>query len=374
MPRPIDIDLRVRLKATVPKYTAVEVHRMFSAPSSFYIDRYGLERGKCAWLTSTTLGANDDSLSAVAYLTEAAHRPEPRIRYECIWRERHGGRRHAVAVEPPWTGKLIVGDRGKPSRAIYLQQVPRLVRQQGLRAAPGRVLVMGDMDRANLGFLAALAGDDVLMADLAAGDPHQAVADALGVERQVGKVANNALCGLAGPEGLRFALGEKGSAIGLDHATDLVRSWRARYAKSAALQDGFTQRVGYIAATNQGLCVRAPDGRRFTFDRAQVRGVVLKNGRSHGPKSIWSSLLRSMEGCALDFALNGLRKLRRHTDLTLVLPMFDGGVWSVPEEHAEEAVESVREALVAGLSAVGVTGTATAWSSTYWTEAPKETP
>ena len=282
-------------------------------------------------------------------------------------RERQGGRRHLIHI-PGQVDLRLVGKPPQAEGARWIQQIPRVVRHPGLRAAQGRVRVLGDIDAANLSFLAAVARDPVLQADIDAGDPHQQIADGLGVDRAVGKLMNNALVGLITPVGLRLALADKGFAVDDARAAKLHGAWWSRYAKAARVRDALRGRFDRARAEGRGVRITAPDGRSFTFSRSQVRGQRLGVAESTSWKSVFSSIWRAIEGTALDYALALLHRQRADLDLRLVVTMFDGLVYSSPADQVEVAREAVRDALVAGLAAVGVRGSASVSSGRYWAD------
>lgn len=76
---------------------------------------------------------------------------------------------------------------GREARGIFIPDTP------------GMCFVQGDYEKAELWGMAAMAGDDVMLADLASGDPYQRVADEAGTDRSTAK--NVLLAGqyLAGP-------------------------------------------------------------------------------------------------------------------------------------------------------------------------------
>jgi len=357
-------NLRRRLGATIPTYTTTEVRSWFAAAAPLYIDPDGLDQGITAWQATTTTTDLAERSPLISWLKDLAHTGRP-LSFSTVYRERQGGRRHLIHI-PGQVDLQLVGKPPQSQGAQWIQQIPRLVRRSGLRAAPGRVLILGDIDAANLSFLAAVARDPVLQADIDAGDPHQRLADGLGVDRAVGKLMNNALVGLITPVGLRMALADEGFAVDHARAVGLHNAWWSRYAKAAGLRDALRGRFDRAREEGRGVRIIAPDGRSFTFSRSQVRGQRLGVEESTSWKSVFSSIWRSIEGCVLDHALALLHRRRADLDLRLVITMFDGLVSSAPAGRVVEAETAVLDALVAGLAGVGVRGSASVSSGRCW--------
>jgi hypothetical protein len=123
------------------------------------------------------------------------------------------------------------------------------------------------------------------------------------------------------------------------------------------------------------LAIRYPDGRRFTFDAATVRGAAHRPGWAHlasredrllaSIRTTFSAIWRGLEATILDEALHRLQALRQD-GVRLVLPMYDGLLLTAPIEAAQTAVEQVGQALSGAMAAVGVPGHATVQVAPTW--------
>lgn len=378
------IDLPERLGCAVPRLSAARVRSFMGDPDRLVIDVEGFQAGYVAWRAEIKASPPDDNrlpwwartdarIASAERLIEMGRAGLP-LRYTSCWRERRGGRRY-VLVRPGVRGFELLSRRqwqalrGEP--AIWPQSISKTIRSVGLRAPQGKYLAQGDTKSAFLGFLAHLSGDEQMTADLAAVDLHRHVADQLGVARGVAKILNSLLVGLGGATAIQKHLRREGLEIDYAAAHRLKGSWWARYAAARAFRDELQRRYEGAQAANKGVRIIAPDGRGFSFSPAEVGGAVI-NDKEIGFPTVFSSLWRAIEGTVLDLAMERLQG----TKLRLVVPMFDGVVYTVPKAiKPEAAVKAVKEVLEESLWRVGVPGKATAMVDRYWVDEarkPKE--
>ena len=360
MPDVLDlIDLRRFASAAVPAYRKDEVLSWLQQPDHLVVDVPAFEVAYAAWRRdqqsrdrrTEQVPPWDQPEVRIALCDWVLDqgRAGRRLRYTTVRRERQGGRRYYLWIDD--ARKVEVFGRNLPKTYAgavvrYLQSIPKVVRRAGLRAADGRVLVQGDLDRANLRFLAAMSGDQVLADDLAHDDLHQRVADRLEVPRAVAKVINQSMVGLVGVPGLVDHLSSTGGPTGAACARQLKAAWWGRYAAADSFRQRLQERCGQAALEQRAVKITAPDGRSFRFSPTEVAGAPLPGGRSMGFPSVFSSIFRAIEGLVTDIALDCLSRRRGDLDLRLVIGMFDGLLYSAPADRGAEAAAAVQEASV----------------------------
>ena len=79
-----------------------------------------------------------------------------------------------------------------------------------------------------------------------------------------------------------------------------------------------------------------------------------------------SSLWRAVEGAVLDLTLSLLQPVQAATGLRLVLPMYDGALFAVPEQGADLGRRCVEAAFSTALAAAGVAAGVTAEVRPRW--------
>ena len=134
-------------------------------------------------------------------------------------------------------------------------------------------------------------------------------------------------------------------------------------------------RVAPVAAGGQALALCYPDGRRYTFDAATVRGAARRpawvhitqphQGLAAAFRTSFSAIWRGIEGAILDEAIHRIHALRPR-GLRLVLPIYDGLLLQVPVAHATELADLVEAALHEAMCAVGLSGGATVRVASTW--------
>jgi DNA polymerase-1 len=201
--------------------------------------------------TEQTLQLIDHDLARAleAYRDEKALGDYVHNLYEHAHGDRLYGTFRQVGTE---TGRM---SSGRPN----LQNIPkrRLEVRYVIRAAPGRVLVGADLDNVELRVLAAYAPGGRLESAFADGvDLHQQTADALGVERDVGKTINYAVMYGAGVPRIATQLG-----VERNEAKRILDRWYGAYPEVASLKAHLTRTVrrrGYLVSVL---------GRRHYFDQ-----------------------------------------------------------------------------------------------------------
>ena len=258
--------------------------------------------------------------------------------------------------------------------ALWLQQIPKVVRRVGVRAPPGRSLIQVDISHAFLQFLARWSGDPELLADLASKNYHEAVASRLGVLRPAAKTVNNAIVGLAEGSTISRHLAANGVQMSTAAAQALVNDWWRRYHHAAMLNQTADHWIRTAGLQGQPVQVVAPDGRRFSFSKKEVPGLELPNGhRKGGVRGIISSFWRAIEGAVMDLAIADLARYRDSHDLRFVLGMFDGLVYSAPEGVAEAYAPGLQRAVENAMARAALAGKATTTVHPYWwSKDPKE--
>ena len=177
------------------------------------------------------------------------------------------------------------------------------------------------------------------------------------------KVLNNATIGLAGAGELQRHMKLAGIEVTFDYAHQVRTAWWGRYAAAAALRDRLELAVASAAAQRQALQLIAPDGRALRFSPAEVAGATLPNGKIMGFTTIFSAIWRCIEGLVIDTAIE---QLAPSSQIKLVTGMYDGLVYTAPEDMADDAAKAVRDALVWAMWRVGVPGRVKARPDRFW--------
>lgn len=294
------------------------------------------------------------------------------IRFNCVWRNAKGLRRHYLHLDAPRRGGLL---RRAPKKGTgrWLQNIPKCIRKVGLRAPEGRVLVQVDIKSAFPTLMGHAAGDAVLLQDVG-GDFHDDVATALGIPRAVAKVINNGLVGLMGPEELHKQFLKAGLDATEEQAKSWHRAWWSRYAASrqliAVLRERWKQAVSKdprgLAYGLYPMVVIAPDGQQIRYSPAEVAGAPLPHGVRRGFPSMVSAVWQSIEATATDLAILDLHQHRDTIGLKLVLGTYDGLLYSAPVEHADEAEQLVGRAVETATSHLGYGARVETLSHEYW--------
>lgn len=356
------IDLR-RHGVVPPPVTAAQVRGWFAAPGRAHVLQAELQQV----LESPPAGSHPLEPRLKGLLRHRARLDRP-LMVDLAFRERQGGRRYLYTTDAAGRGFKLVG-RCPGGDRLHLQSIPRWVRRRVISAPSGRTFVLGDMQCAFPSFLASLADDDALRHDIASGDIHQAVADGIGTSRDIGKTLNNTLIGLAGVRGLSQNLREAGALESIvDQAGALRERWWARWSRAARFRDDVEHRVEDAARSRSAFKVIAPDGRTFSFSPAEVRGVQFSTRKAVSFLTIFSSLLRCIEGVLLDQATRDIMSSPLLPDVRLFITMYDGLLVTVPEEAEGDAKSVVHEALERAGNYYGYPVRARSWASRSWSD------
>lgn len=374
MSAPADLSLCRLLGSRVPSASCAEVDTWFADRAPLHVDHGALEAVLADWRADLPIDAEERARQAAAasLLVDAATRGAS-ITFNALSRKKQGGRRYAFKV-PGYSGPLILSQRGYKNLArprVLLQAVPRALRP-AVTPPPGLVFIDADIDRCFLAIAAALTGDVKLQADLA-DDIHQRVGDVLAAgapadrRRKLGKLVNNALVGGQTAYGLRQTLDEAGvhtgagAGVGYTTASKVRELWWARY---PAFRDFVAELHGAVrgrAASRQGFHVEAPDGRVFRFDRHELRGWKKGNaptdarlGIEAAARTVTSAVFRAIEGAILDRALQLMQPGSTQIGLRIAVPMYDGALFVVPADKAQERRALVSWAFRQALGDVGV--------------------
>ena len=217
------------------------------------------------------------------------------------------------------------GAAGRMTAQNGLHNLPAELRP-AVAAAPGHVFVRADLGQVEPRVLAAVSGDPAFAAATRADDLYAPVAQRLGVERAVAKVAvlaamygqrsgaaGEALKGLERAYPVAMALLDDAYAAGVRR--EPLRTWGGRLIRLdtvLAADVGAEQVAGYDAARG-----------RF------ARNAVIQGAAAELFKA-WAATVRATT---------------RDLDARIVLCLHDELLVHVPREHAEEASERVRTAL-----------------------------
>ncbi len=116
----------------------------------------------------------------------------------------------------------------------------------------------------------------------------------------------------------------------------------------------------------------ASDGQEIIYGKAEVAGANLPNGKKFGFPSMVSAIWQCIEATAMDLAMLDLHQDRDKTDLKLVLGMYDGLMYSAPEDTAERLAGRVQEAIEAALRRIGYPGNVATIVHRYWWSKPRQ--
>ncbi len=358
--------------------TPAQMRVAFTDPGVLEVDSTAFSAACRAWIAEPQHRAPDGDLPE--WLQMASRLPtltwieaQRTVRYNCVWRNRKGFRRHYLNVEAP-TG-LLVGKiparRRSPTR--WLMNIPKVIRKVGLRAPEGRLLIQGDIKSAFPTFMCRAAQDAVLFQDLH-GDFHGTVAAALGIPRDAAKIVNNGLVGLMGPRELHTQFTKASLQVTPVQAAAWHAAWWGRYVASRCVVETLRARWGQATSRNgagvQGLrsmTITAPDGQVIRYSRAEVAGARLPNGVTRGFPSMVSAIWQCIEATAQDLAILDLHRHRDRIGLRFVLGMYDGLIYSAPEQHAAEAEALVRRAMLDATARIGYGARVTTAVDRYWT-------
>ena len=391
LPALLFADTRFLLPAPLPRLTAKLMTPVFKDPGALEVDVPAYIAAHQDWILDLSAREPDSHLpvwlqyaarDATLMWIQSRGVTSNLIRFNQVWRNKRGFRRHFLAVDSP--GALIVGTCPRAvkyedgSRSVrFLQNIPKRIRRVGLRAPAGRILIQADIKSAFSVFMAHGAHDVVLHEDLGR-NFHQVVADALGISRDRAKIVNNGLIGLMGSERLHKEFGKAGLDTTLKEARQYHRSWWNRYAASkrlkAALRANWKKAVivtpDDVVHGLQPMMIIAPDGQEVRYSKAEVAGAKLPNEKTVGFPSMVSAIWQCIEATAMDLAMLDLHRDRGRTGLKLVLGMYDGLMYSAPEDHARDGALRVAAAIEEALRRIGYPGNVETVVHRYWWSKP----
>ena len=220
-----------------------------------------------------------------------------------------------------WTGSD--GAAGRMTASAGLHNMPAALRQ-AVVAGDGHVFVRADLGQIEPRVLAAVSGDQALLAAARADDMYAPVAAQLGVPRPTAKVA---------------VLGAMyGQTTG--HGAQALRRLNAAYPVAMAYLDEADRsgRAGSDLRTYGGRCIvltpADPDGEPRSTSRAAAYGRYARNAMVQGAAAelfkMWAVTVRARCG---------------HLGARIVLCLHDELLVHVPREHAEAVAKLVDDCL-----------------------------
>ena len=216
------------------------------------------------------------------------------------------------------------GAAGRMTAENGLHNLPAVLRP-GVAAHPGQVLVRADLGQIEPRVLAVVSGDSAFAAATRADDLYAPVAQRLGVERAVAKIAV-----LAAMYGQRS--GAAGEALkGLEAAYPVAMGLLDRAYAGGRRGEPLRTYGGRLVRTGRVLATRPP-GSDPALDAARgrfARNAVIQGSAAELFKA-WAATVRATV---------------RELDATVVLCLHDELLLHVPQEHAQEAAARVDIAL-----------------------------
>ena len=240
--------------------------------------------------------------------------------YGLRWIEQHIG----VDDRLRGTWRVCDGAAGRMTAEAGLHNLPAMLRP-AVRADPGHAFVRADLGQIEPRVLAVVSGDRGLAEATLADDLYAPVAERLGVERPVAKVAV-----LAAMYGQRS--GSAGRALeGLERAYPVAMSLLDRAYEAGRLGHEIRTYGGRLIPTSRFLADH-PIGTEPTLDAARgrfVRNAVIQGAAAEFFKA-WAATVRATT---------------RHLGARIVLCLHDELLVHVPRDRAEEAGTAVEAAL-----------------------------
>ena len=217
------------------------------------------------------------------------------------------------------------GAAGRMTAQAGLHNLPAELRP-GVAAAPGRVLVRADLGQVEPRVLAVVSGDRSFAAATTADDLYSPVAERLGVDRAVAKIAV-----------LAAMYGQRSGAAG-----EALRGLERAYPVAMRHLDAAQRRGegGLPVRTYGGRLVRTDLGDVGGADASQVEGLRRARGRFARNAVIQGSAAELFKAWAVT-----VREMVRPLGGQVVLCLHDELLVHVPEEHGERCADVVDEAL-----------------------------
>jgi hypothetical protein len=299
------------------------------------------------------------------YLLDKAEAQES-FTFNALWWEKRGGRRYPFLI-PGYQGKLTITRHAYEAlkHKHLLAATPRDVRAF-LEVRDGWVLLHGDFACCQMALAQSLAPDPQLARDLR-GDIHQVVGDLFAgqrgtpkLRRTFGKLLNYTMMfgGTAQSvqEAARKALG---CSMPEDEAQQILRAWWDRYPKLRGFRKQVDANVDKARNEDRSFVVVSPSGRRSTFYPAQVKGhrykpTVKEKGPKGAKRSIFSAILRAVEGDLMDRMLHHWHAGRDAHGGRLALPLYDGIIFGAREGRKDETWAAMERAAARAAKELGV--------------------
>lgn len=263
---------------------------------------------------------------------------------EYTWLRRNWRRGRRLAYwSPTHTGRVVADKAGfrDPPDGLQLQVIAKRLRP-AFRAPPGRVLLDADVRSCFLVLAARVTGDEQLASDLRddARDVHlrtgELVAPGSPRPREIGKLLNNSLVGGLSASGLATELGRFGVACDAKHSREVWQAWWGRYPRLKAWCDDADATFERAREAKRALDVLLPDGSQIRFF-----GKMMSERDS---LTVRAAVWQALESQLLDRAMVRLHASRNALDVQLVVPMYDGALFSAPEGRQSEAEAMIRKA------------------------------
>ncbi|MES2641031.1 MAG: hypothetical protein V4850_16190 [Myxococcota bacterium] len=334
------MSLRERLHSKVPPTSFEDWAEWFYDLAPLRVDPAGMQAALQAVAPVQRVVEFYSPGPVLEHLAEAGRLHES-VSFNLAHREYRGGRTYCF-YHPDRDGLDVTTGgylRESDDPRVHLQAVPRAVRHL-LLPPPEHVLVNVDIKSCFLAAAAALTGDPVLRADLDQ-DVHQLWGDHLVPEldregrKGIGKLFNNALIGGMTEFGVARAFEERGVRVTVDRARAATAEWWSRYSRFADLRLHVWAMHERHRRARSAMWIEAPDGRMFHFDTRALDGTDRHEADPIGGarRSTFSSLFRAVEGCVLDRALALVAAEGYKLGVRLVVPMYDGALFAVPERY-----------------------------------------
>lgn len=222
------------------------------------------------------------------------------------WIRSLGARTGRMSVNRPPLHQLPSGD--SEIRSLFI-------------AEPGYLVGASDYANVELRVMAALAKEKAMLQAFANGqDLHQITADAAGVERSVGKMANF----LTAYGGGKTALSTQ-AHISPAEAERVLAAFNRTFPGIKRWSESL-QRM----ATSDGYAVRTPSGRRLTLDRDRVYAAMNYVVQSTARDILCQAILNVEAAGLFDYVL---------------MTIHDELLWQAPEEEAEDVAKAMGEAM-----------------------------
>jgi len=228
-----------------------------------------------------------------------------------------------------WSGRLVIE---APMWQAVTKDGDGALRRAVVAPAGARIL-QADWHASQLYLLAGLSGDRALAADLASGDPHQRIGDALGPgyppgqRRALGKLANFSILYRAGPDRLVEGAASKGIPLPRSRARAMIGSLKRRYARLWSWGHS-AQRCGrHLLWTPGGRRVQLrPDSRWRAGDAAPPSAAL---------PTVLAGIGQAWEADALLRSLSVLATTPECRRARLLLHLHDCTIWEVAAGEAE---------------------------------------